>query len=150
VIEKVYLSSKAKENASLEELHRLCRKLAVPVEIDDRRIARLSVKENCFAIGVFKKFEDTLRGNCHILLCEYEDEGFLGTTLRSAVSFDQKEIALIGCHADVFDPKPSAHRWGQSFTAVCLSSLHSKNTWQNIPVRISIPMTLKRKKRSVV
>ena len=115
VIEKVYLSSKAKENASLEELHRLCRKLAVPVEIDDRRIARLSVKENCFAIGVFKKFEDTLRGNCHILLCEYEDEGFLGTTLRSAVSFDQKEIALIGCHADVFDPKTVRASMGAIF-----------------------------------
>ncbi|MBQ1289638.1 MAG: hypothetical protein IIY23_05710 [Erysipelotrichaceae bacterium] len=79
-IEKVYLSSRAKENASLEEMLRLCREYDIPVETDDKRIARLSVKENCFAIGIFRKFADRLQGSCHILLSAFEDEGFLGTT----------------------------------------------------------------------
>ncbi|MBR3168476.1 MAG: hypothetical protein IKF18_07305 [Erysipelotrichaceae bacterium] len=114
-IEKVYLSSRAKENASLEEMLRLCRERSIPVETDDKRIARLSVKENCFAIGIFRKFADRLQGSCHILLSAFEDEGFLGTTLRSAVSFDQKEIALIGCHADVFDPRTVRASMGAIF-----------------------------------
>ncbi|MBR2551926.1 MAG: hypothetical protein IKF05_02920 [Erysipelotrichaceae bacterium] len=94
---------------------KLCREHGIEVELNDRKIAKLSVKENCFAIGVFRKFSDSLNGNCHILLSAFEDEGFLGTTLRSAVSFDQKEIVLIGCHADVFDPRTVRASMGAVF-----------------------------------
>ena len=105
LLEKVFLSSKAHDNAFLAELKKLCQENRVPLTVDDSVLHHLSVKENCFAIGLFRIEEEELQPGCHILLKGFADEGGLGTCLRSAVSFDQHDIALIGCTADLYDPR---------------------------------------------
>ena len=77
----------------------------VPVTTDDRTIERLSPKENCFAIGAFRKFAALPDPDTdHIVLVEPSDRGNLGNIVRSAVAFGFRDIAVVSPAADIFDP----------------------------------------------
>ena len=104
-VEKVILSSKCRKYPPFEKLQKLCDGHSVPYEEDDRTIEKLSVKENCYAIAVFRKYPMKITGRDHIVLFGFDDHGDLGTILRSVVSFDYHDIVLIGPHPDLYDPK---------------------------------------------
>lgn len=104
-VEKVILSEKANKNEQLSYLLDLCKENKIEPIYDDKTIEKLSLKENCYCIGVFKKFYTKLNSNKHIVLYEFNDFGELGTILRSAVSFDFKDIVLINSNIDYFDPR---------------------------------------------
>lgn len=104
-VEKVILSNKANKNEQLSLLISLCEKNDIEIVYDDIAIEKLSLKENCYCIGVFKKFNSELQSNKHIVLYKFNDFGELGTILRSAVSFDYKDIVLIDSEIDYFDPR---------------------------------------------
>ena len=104
-VRKVFLSKKAIRNTQLDRLLDLCEKNEIVPEYDDRLIEKLSIKENSYCIGVFEKYrEEAKRGN-HVVLYGFNDFGELGTTLRTAVSFDFKDIILINSDLDFFDPR---------------------------------------------
>lgn len=102
---KVYLSNKANKNEQLSYLIDLCNKNNVEIVYDDRIIEKLSIKENCYCIGVFNKFSSELCSNKHIVLYGFNNYGTLGTVLRSAISFDFRDIVLINSDIDYFDPR---------------------------------------------
>lgn len=104
-VEKIILSSKANRNEQLSYLLDLCNENNIEPIYDDKTIEKLSLKENCYCIGVFKKFDSKLQSNKHIVLYKFNDFGELGTILRSAVSFDFKDIVLIDSDIDYFDPR---------------------------------------------
>lgn len=104
-VTEVLLSSRASRNAQLEELLELCRKNSVSWRYDDRTIEKLSVKENCYCIGIFKKYGCSLHSKRHVVLYGFSDYGELGTVLRSAVAFDFHDIVLVNCNLDYFDPR---------------------------------------------
>ena len=104
-IEKIILSKRANKNEQLSYLLNLCNKNNIVPVYDDIIIDKLSIKDNCYCIGVFKKFETKLVSNKHIVLYGFNDFGELGTILRSAVSFDFKDIVLINSDIDYFDPR---------------------------------------------
>lgn len=104
-VKEVLLSSKASRNAQLEDLLELCRKNGVSWRYDDRSIEKLSVKENCYCIGIFEKYECSLRLKRHVVLCGFSDYGELGTVLRSAVAFDFHDVVLVDCDLDYCDPR---------------------------------------------
>jgi len=104
-MEKVILSKKASKNHQLDRLLDLCHTYHIPVEYDENTIERLSAKENCYCIGVFRKFIEPVKKDEHIVLYGFTDHGELGTVLRSAVSFDFKDIILISTDVDRFDPR---------------------------------------------
>ncbi len=104
-VRDVYLSSKASRNEQLSYLLKLCEENGIVPKYDDAVISKLSLKENCYCIGFFEKFYTKLNTNEHIVLYGFNDFGELGTILRSAVSFDFKDIVLINCNIDYFDPK---------------------------------------------
>ncbi len=101
----VYLSSKCRRNVQFSLLEDLCRRHRIPMIIDDRQIAKLSAKENCYAIAVFEKYERKITGSSHICLHAFRDPGDLGTIFRSALSFDFRNVILLGEHPDLFDPR---------------------------------------------
>lgn len=103
-LEKVILSEKAYKNEQLSLLKSLCEKHNIEYIYDDKTIDRLSIKENCYAIGVFKKYESKLQSDNHIVLYGFNNFGELGTIIRSAISFNQKDIVLINSDIDYFDP----------------------------------------------
>ncbi len=102
---EVILSDKANKNSQFSYLLSLCEKNHVPYRYDERDIERLSVKENCYCIGVFRKFYSDLETDTHILLYGFNDFGELGTVLRSSVCFDFHDIVLISSDIDRFDPR---------------------------------------------
>ena len=105
-LKKVVLSQKAARNEQLSYLLELCAEKKVPYEYDEHLISKLSAKENCYCIGIFEKYSDELAGNDHIILSGFHDFNDLGTVLRSAVSFDMKDIVLLGeDDLDYFDPR---------------------------------------------
>ena len=103
-IEIIYLSDKYELNDNYKYLDELCLKNNVKKEFNQRVIDKLSLKENCYAIGVFKKYQKDISTTKHILLYNFDNYGDLGTIMRSAVSFDFKDIILIGNNIDYFEP----------------------------------------------
>lgn len=103
-IRQVILSEKVIRNKEAETLFSLCEKYDIPYIYDDTAIARLSAKENCYCIGVFDKYETHVSSHEHVVLYDFHDLNDLGTIIRSAVSFDFKDLILIGSDIDIFDP----------------------------------------------
>ena len=103
-IEIIYLSDKYELNDNYKYLDELCLKNNVKKEFNQKIIDKLSLKENCYAIGVFKKYQKDISTDKHILLYNFDNYGDLGTIMRSAVSFDFKDIILIGNNIDYFEP----------------------------------------------
>ena len=124
-MEKVYVSSKAIKNEQYEKLLELTSSFNIPLIEDDKVIEKLSVKENCYGIGVFKKFYNDLKTDRHIVLYKFSDYGELGTIFRSAVSFDFSDLVLIDCGIDYFDPRVVRASMGSIFhlNIKCFNSL---------------------------
>ncbi|MBQ3295156.1 MAG: hypothetical protein IJH00_01540 [Erysipelotrichaceae bacterium] len=114
-VEEVILSEKALKNEQFSYLLELCEANDIKPVYDDKLIEKLSVKENCYCIGIFRKFHENRFGKDHIVLYGFNDFGELGTVLRSAVSFDFKDIVLIDCDIDYFDPRCIRSSMGSIF-----------------------------------
>lgn len=104
-IKQIILSSKAHKNEQLDYLLDLCKQNNIEPIYDDKIIEKLSIKENCYCVGVFDKFYSNLQSNKHIVLYKFNDYGELGTILRSAICFDFKDIVLVDSNIDYFDPR---------------------------------------------
>lgn len=105
IVTKVYYSSRMIKNDNYHKLQDLCLRNNIPLINDDKVIDNLSVKENCYVIAVFNKFYSELKSNNHLVLMNYDDEGALGTVLRTAISFNHRDIILINSNIDYFEPK---------------------------------------------
>ncbi len=113
---RVYLSSQASGNRGTEKIVHLAGVQGVPVVVDDKAVERLSPKENCYAIGVFRKKLPPLRpGRNHIVLVNPADKGNLGTILRTITAFGLNDLAIVSPAADVFDPKVIRSSMGAVF-----------------------------------
>lgn len=112
---KVYLSSKANKNKELDKLLELCKKHDIEVLEDDKTIDKLSLKENCYGIGIFEKYNRELNSDKHLVLHGFNNFGELGTIIRSAVSFDFRDIVLVDSDIDYFDPKVIRASMGSFF-----------------------------------
>lgn len=104
-VKQIVLSSKANKNEQLDYLLELCEQNNIGPIYDDKTIEKLSIKENCYCIGVFDKFYSNLDSNKHIVLYRFNDFGELGTILRSAICFNFKDIVLVDSDIDYFDPR---------------------------------------------
>lgn len=139
-VKEVYLSSKAYRNKELETLLNLCREHNVKVIEDDRTIEKLSLKENCYGIGVLKKYSSKLESDRHLVLYNFKDEGKLGTIIRSAISFDLRDIVLISSDIDLFSPRLIRASMGSFFHARIVS-YNSFDEYLNTTKNALIPFT---------
>jgi TrmH family RNA methyltransferase len=100
----------------IENLEKLCNEKKVTIEQNDKLIAKISDKENCYVAGVFDKFSDDLRKDRpHIALVNPSNMGNLGTILRTAVGFGIYDMAIILPGADIFNPKTVRSSMGALF-----------------------------------
>ncbi len=111
----VLLSSQGARNEGVAALRRECAALQVPCKEDDRAIARLSPKGNCFAVGVYEKWADQLTGPRQAVLVRAADAGNVGTILRAALGFAAPDVALIAPCVDVHDPHVARSSMGALF-----------------------------------
>jgi TrmH family RNA methyltransferase len=103
---KVLLSEAGRKNRGIAKIEELCERRRIRVEVNDRAVERLAPKQNAYAIGVFKKYADTLNAaDSHLVLVNPSDMGNLGTIIRTMLGFGMSNLALVRPAADVFDPK---------------------------------------------
>lgn len=89
-----------------ESLLSLCADKGVEVEQNGRLVTRLARKENCFVIGVFKKYVCKIDGKkSHIALVNPGNMGNMGTIIRTMLGFGIEDLALLEGGVDIADPK---------------------------------------------
>lgn len=102
----VYIHSSFTNQKVLDLISSLCKKNHIEIIYNDKTINKLSPKENCYIIGVFKKFTCELEHNTnHVLLDNPSDMGNLGTIIRSSLGFGITNIAIITPGVDINNPK---------------------------------------------
>ena len=111
---KVYIHSSFKNEDAIALINEYRGK--AEVEFNDKMINKLSQKENCFVIGVFKKYQMKLENSNHVVLVNPSNMGNLGTIIRSCLGFNIKNIAIIRPGVDFFDPKVIRASMGSIFS----------------------------------
>ena len=104
-IKEIYLSSNVIHNLEYDSLIALCEKNNIKYIEDDKVINALSTKENCYGIAVINKYKSKLSYDKHLILKDFNDEGELGTIIRSLASFNFKDLVLINSNIDIYNPK---------------------------------------------
>lgn len=101
----VYIHSKAIHTNELNRLIALCEDKSIEIVYDDKTINKVSSKENCFVLGVFKKYSSKQVDNKQIVLYNPSDMGNLGTIMRTIVGFGYHDLVIIKPAVDYFNPK---------------------------------------------
>lgn len=111
-----------------DNLKRLCDEKKIPLEFNNKLIAKISDKENCYVAGIFHKYDGTLSDHRpHIVLVNPSNMGNLGTILRTAVGFGIYDIAVILPGADIYNPKTVRSSMGAMFRL----NFHHYNTFDD-------------------
>ncbi len=110
------LHSKLKETEDIHKLITLCEKLKIEIKHDDKTINKIADKENCFVVGVFKKFKGANVDDKHIVLVNPSDMGNMGTIMRTMLGFDMKNLIVVKPCVDVFNPKVVRASMGAIFS----------------------------------
>ena len=114
---EIYVHSTFTDMKTIEEL---AKPHNIPVSVRDKQINKLSDKENCFVIGVLKKYKDELRADqSHVVLVNPSNMGNMGTIIRTAIGFGIKNLAIISPGVDVFHPKTIRASMGALFRINC-------------------------------
>jgi len=115
-VKRVYIHSKLEKNDTYYKMTDICNKNNIEITLSDKTINTLSDKENCYMIGVFKKFEESINYNYnHIVLVNPSNMGNLGTIIRSSIGFGINNLVIIKPAVDIFDPKVIRSSMGAIF-----------------------------------
>ncbi|MBR0474372.1 MAG: TrmH family RNA methyltransferase [Erysipelotrichaceae bacterium] len=102
----VYVHSKQKDNEIYHQIIKLCKENRIEVINSDKAFNIVDAKDNCYIMGVFKKFKNDIRKDKnHVVLVNPSNMGNLGTIIRSCVGFGLNDLAIIAPAADIYDPK---------------------------------------------
>lgn len=93
------------KDGNIPVIQKECEKRNIPTQINNRLIDKISVKENTYVVGVFKKYTSKIKEDeNHIVLVNPSNTGNLGTILRTMLGFNFKNLAIIKPAVDMFDP----------------------------------------------
>ena len=110
------IHSKLKMSEDIKKLISLCEEKNIEVKTDDKTINKITDKDNCFVVGVFKKFSGNPTNKNHIVLVNPSDAGNMGTIMRTMLGFDMKNLVIIKPCVDVFNPKVIRASMGAIFS----------------------------------
>lgn len=112
----VYLHSEFRESEAYDKIISLCKDYKISIVVNDKIFNKLSEKENCYAIGVFHKYESTIDSNQnHLVLVNPSNSGNLGTIIRSMIGFGINQLIIIKPAIDLFNPKVIRASMGSIF-----------------------------------
>ena len=113
---RVFLSAKGELCRGVIKIRQRCASLGIDVSVSDAAIARLTSAENCYAVGVFKKYQCRLSQDCsRVILVSPDDMGNIGTIARTMRGYGLKDLAIVEPAADVFNPKTIRASMGALF-----------------------------------
>jgi TrmH family RNA methyltransferase len=116
LVSMVYMHSTMHQNDSYDKIVHLCLKHHISLIENDKVFMKLSEKENCYVIGVFKKFlNDIDPQSNHLMLHCPSNAGNLGTIIRSMVGFGLSDLIIIKPAIDLFNPKTIRASMGSIF-----------------------------------
>ena len=102
---RVVVHSSIEKNRGYPLIQELCHRHHIHIDVHDKTIQKLSPKNNCFAIALFKKFEDYIQDENHVVLVNPMDMGNMGTMMRTMIGFGYHNLVIIKPAVDIFDPK---------------------------------------------
>lgn len=115
-VERVYISSKQEKNETYNKIIEICKKNKIEIIESDKTINSLSDKDNCYVIGVFRKYKEQIDMNSnHLVLVNPSNTGNLGTIIRSSIGFGINNMVIIKPAVDIFDPKVIRSSMGAIF-----------------------------------
>ena len=104
-IYSIYFKKEGLKSEGIEEIKELSEKGEIYTEVNDRLVEKISVKENTYVVGVFKKYERSIEENRnHLVLVNPSNKGNLGTIIRTMLGFNFRDLAIIEPSVDIFDP----------------------------------------------
>lgn len=112
---RVIIHSSIEKNSGYPIILELCQKHHIHIDIHDKTIDKLSPKNNCFAIAVFKKYENFIVEGNHVVLVHPMDMGNMGTIMRTMLGFGYQNLVIVRPAVDVFDPKVIRSSMGAIF-----------------------------------
>ncbi len=112
LIIEVIISNKYNE---IENLVTILESKGINYNIDDKTINRIANKGNIFVVGVFKKVDQTIGDDNHIVLHSPSNMGNLGTIIRTMVGFGLHDLAIIGNSCDIYNPMVTRASMGAFF-----------------------------------
>ncbi len=93
------------KDGNIPAIQKECEKRNIHTQINNKLIDKISVKENTYVVGVFKKYASKIKEDeNHIVLVNPSNTGNLGTINRTILGFDFKNLAIIKPAVDMFDP----------------------------------------------
>lgn len=116
VVSRVYIKNNSYKNKGVIIIDELCKEYGIEMIESDQMIAKLSKKENCFALAIINKYVTSLEDENHVVLVNPGDMGNMGTMIRTMLGFHYTNLAIIKPGVDVFDPKVIRASMGALFT----------------------------------
>ena len=110
------IHSKLKISDDIKKLISLCENNNIEIRYDDKTINKIADKENCFVVGVFKKYTGKNHTGSHIVLVNPSDMGNMGTIMRTMLGFDIKNLIVVRPCVDIFNPKVVRASMGSIFS----------------------------------
>lgn len=103
---KVFHKSNLKRDETYLKLSDLCSKAAVDLEENDKIFNVMAQKDNSYVMGVFEKFENSVKeADIDLLLVNPSNAGNLGTIMRTMSAFEIRDLHIIEPAVDIYDPK---------------------------------------------
>ena len=116
VVECVLVHSKLQVSQEIEKLFDLCKAKGIEIIYNDKLIHKIVDKENCFLVGVFRKYETLAKGGNTLVLVNPSDMGNLGTIMRTMLGFDFRNLIIVKPCVDYFNPKVIRASMGAIFS----------------------------------
>lgn len=104
-VEHILISTRAERNVGVDKIKAICKAQHITTELADGAIRKISDSDNCYAVGIFKKYKSPLEKGNHLVLVNPDDKGNLGANIRSMLAYGVTNLAIIRPAADIFDPR---------------------------------------------
>ncbi len=115
---EVVVASTWERNEGIVRARRMCESHNIEVIVSDRTLARIAGRTQCWAAGVFRKWEEPLAADAdHVVLVNPTDMGNLGAVVRTMLAFEVRDLALVRPACDAFDPRTVRASMGAIFQA---------------------------------
>ncbi|MEG0367150.1 MAG: TrmH family RNA methyltransferase [Coprobacillus sp.] len=112
---RVIVHSTIEQNKGYPLIQELCLQHHIHIDVHDQTINKLSPKNNCFAIAVFKTYQSEIVDEDHVVLVNPMDMGNMGTIMRTMLGFNYQNLIIIKPAVDIFDPKVVRSSMGAIF-----------------------------------
>ncbi len=115
-VERILIHPKGNQNKGVREIEKICKEHHISIDLAEKSIYNISQSENCYAIGVFKKYKTAPQKGNHLVLVNPSDKGNVGSITRTMLAFGVRNLIIISPGIDLFDPKVIRASMGAIFS----------------------------------